>query len=409
MATFSENQVRHLYVVKSLGTSGEGAISVASNASDLYFKYVGPDGVEKTDIITKSNITQAKAVKYDKASRALNKSTLVLDPNVNGGVPLAGQDYILNIKIYEWGSVSFEDQYFKHAVVHATTGMTAEQFYIAMKASLVLNFQREFIPLLNFNLVGTQASKVMTTNAGITVTANNVGTAGNAITFAISSITAGANAITVTGNDISVALATGTKTIGDIKALIAGNAAASALITVAGTDATNAAVEAAVTLTGGTTTGIELVEIEQPWTLGVKESQPLNFLVMPSTIRLVAGSFDETTWGIATKGVSSTLVSNGKTVADMEYFYMGERGDQYRGVGFPNVIKTKYQADPTISYNFIEIDHFYQGEGTDVQKSQKHITLAIPAVGADNAAKIALTNSITQAITTAGVNIADLT
>lgn len=296
MGTFSVNQVRHLYVAKSLGTAGLGAISVDSNAEEIFFKYIGADGAVKTDSIPKKNITQAQAILAAATSRPLNKYTVALDATVNGGAPLAGQDYLVRIKFYEWGSISIDDQYFKHGIVRATTGMTATQFYTAMAASINLNMSREQIPLLT--------------------------------------VTSDAN-------------------------------------------------------------GVYLEEIEQPWTLGTKESQPLNFFVQCDKIT-IAG--DEYTWGTATKGASATKVKNGKIVADMEYFYMGERADQYRGVGFPNVLHTQYLVDPTIEYNFIELDFFYAGSGVDVNQSQKHITLVVPAVGATANDKVALLDSISDAI-----------
>ena len=310
MATFTENQVRHLYVVKSLGTEGVGAISVGQTADELYFKYIGPSGAMRTDLIPKASITQAKAVKYTAGARSLTKYKIALDATCNGGAPIPGQEYITRIKFFEWGSPSYDNQYFKHGVVRAYTGMTATQFYTAMADSIKLNMSREEIPLLT--------------------------------------VTSDAN-------------------------------------------------------------GVYLVEIEQPWTLGVKSSDPLQFTVSCDTVIDTITTGDEYTWGVVTKPASGVTVSNGKVVADMEYFYMGERGDQYRNVGFPDVLKTTYLVDSAISYNFIEIDYSYADAGVNVQQSQKHITLAIPAVGADNAAKIALTNDVAGAITDAGVTIADLT
>lgn len=302
MATFSENQVRHLYVAKALGSTNAGDIAVTANSEDLYFKYISPDGLERTDLIPLANITQATAVRYDKGLRQLAKVQVALDSTVNGGAPIPGQEYLLRIKFFEWGSLSMEDQYFKEGVVRAYSGMTATQFYTAMAASVNLGLARETIPLLT--------------------------------------VTSDAN-------------------------------------------------------------GVYLQEIEQPWTLGTKESRPLLFVVGCDTITDTITTGSEYTWGVVTKPASGVYIANGKVTADMEYFYMGERGDQYRNVGFPDVWKTTYLVDPTLNYNFIEFDYFYQGNGVDVAKSQKHITLVVPAVGADIATKIALANSIISAINTA--------
>ena len=60
----------------------------------------------------------------------------------------------------------------------------------------------------------------------------------------------------------------------------------------------------------------------------------------------------------------------------MEYFFHGERGDVYRGVGFPNVINTKYFADTSKVYNLIDMDFSFSDGGFHPQESLKHITIA---------------------------------
>lgn len=145
-------------------------------------------------------------------------------------------------------------------------------------------------------------------------------------------------------------------------------------------------------------TGISIEEIEQPWVLGTKSSSPLLFKV--ATAEVTASGLD-VLWGVVTKVASTTSVGNGKVTADMEYFYMGERADLYRNVGFPLVVPTAYLVDATKEYNFIDVDYFYAGIGNEVQHSEKQLTLVIPAVGANHAAKIALANTIIEAINTA--------
>ena len=88
-------------------------------------------------------------------------------------------------------------------------------------------------------------------------------------------------------------------------------------------------------------------------------------------------------------------------IADLEYFLMGERGDQYRKIGWPNTIYTTYLADPSKEYNTIDIEFSYQGPGEDIQKSKKSVTLVVPKEGATNSVSNVLTNSIVTAIATA--------
>lgn len=68
----------------------------------------------------------------------------------------------------------------------------------------------------------------------------------------------------------------------------------------------------------------------------------------------------------------------GKLIAEQEYFYLGERGDIYRNMGYPNNFETKYMADASKGYVMVDITYFYQGHGEDVQKSQKQLYFVFP-------------------------------
>lgn len=147
-------------------------------------------------------------------------------------------------------------------------------------------------------------------------------------------------------------------------------------------------------------------EVEQPWRLGIMEQTPVYFTVQPTTV-IVDG--DERIWGTVKDTDPVGKVDNGKKIADLEYFCMGERGDIYRGVGFPNNIPTTYLVDSTLKYNVIDIHYAYVGSNESVQKSEKTITLVVPKVGANNNVSNALANSIITAINTAtGLTIAAL-
>lgn len=125
-------------------------------------------------------------------------------------------------------------------------------------------------------------------------------------------------------------------------------------------------------------TGIAIEEVEQPWVLGTMSRVPMYFEVYPSTV-LVEG--DELTWGkVKDAGFANTL-DNGKDIADLEYFCMGERGDIYRGAGYPNNIITKYLVDlsEATKYDVIDIHYAYVGSNEAVQKSEKTITIVVPA------------------------------
>ena len=159
------------------------------------------------------------------------------------------------------------------------------------------------------------------------------------------------------------------------------------------------------TLTG-TYTGIVIEEAPQEWILGVMEQTPVNFTLQPGTITV---NGDDRIWGTVKQVASTSNIPDGRKIADLEYFYMGERGDVYRMVGFPNVIRTKYLVNPDTKYNVIDIHYAYVGPNESVQKSEKDITIVVPKIGANNQASNALTNSIISAINTAtGLTITKL-
>lgn len=336
MATFSTNQVRQLYVAKALKTphvlasDAAGSIAVKNDTAKnhLYFEYKGADNLMRSDLIDIKNILYAKATDADDMAHELKSVTVTLATDVNGGAPVAGQDYILRIVFRQYVGMSDEDQYFKYGMVHAYAGMTASDFYKKLALSLAKNFSREVVPLVKFTLTNSEDEAVPV-------------------------------------------------------------------------DATTK--ESSLT---ETYTALVIDEVEQPWRLGIMEQTPVYFTVQPTTITV---NGDERIWGTVEDTDPAGTIDNGKKIADLEYFCMGERGDIYRGVGFPNNIPTTYLVDPTVKYNVIDIHYAYVGSNESVQKSEKTITLVIPKVGANNQASNALANSIISAINTAtGLTIATL-
>lgn len=121
----------------------------------------------------------------------------------------------------------------------------------------------------------------------------------------------------------------------------------------------------------GTYTGVVITEVEQPWRLGVMAQTPVYFTVQSVPVTV---NGDERYWATLTESTSGSI-SNGKTIADLEYFCMGERGDMYRQVGWPNNIPTTYLVDPAKAYYVFDIHYAYVGSNESVQKSEKTITI----------------------------------
>lgn len=349
MSVFSTNQVRQLYVatevrsphVLASDTAGSIALVNDNAKSHLYFEYKGADNLMRSDLIDIKNILYAKVTNAADMATDIKSVTVALDKDVSGD-PVAGQDYILRIAFRQYAGMSDEDQYFKYGMVHVYAGMGADEFYKVLAQSIAKNFSREVTPLIKIE-VHSKATK--------------------------SKGKFDANGYMVVHPD--------TKDNGK-------------------EDATNPyyATDAIVT----DIDSIRITEVEQPWKLGVMAQTPVYFEVQPLPV-IVNG--DERIWATVTKGTNGTI-GNGKKIADLEYFCMGERGDIYRGIGFPNNIVTTYLVtNPSKTYHTFDIHYAYVGSNEAVQKSEKDITI----VCSD---KTELNEIVTAFNTATGLNVASL-
>ena len=320
---YSVNQVRQLYVAKALktphvlasDTAGSIAVKNDTAKNHLYFEYKGADNLMRSDLIDIKNILYAKATDADDMAHKLKAVTVTLDSEVNAGAPVAGQDYILRIVFKQYVGMSDEDQYFKYGMVHAYAGMNADKFYKVLALSLAKNFSREVVPLIKIE-VHSKATK------------GKGGFDSN-----------GYMVVTPTTKD---------------------NGKSNATNPYYATDTLVTDIDS-----------IRITEVEQPWRLGVMAQTPVYFTVQPVAIMV---NSDERIWATVTEGTNGTI-GNGKNIADLEYFCMGERGDMYRGIGFPNNIVTTYLVDPTKTYYTFDIHYAYVGNNESVQKSEKDITI----------------------------------
>lgn len=312
MANFSTNQSRHLYVISGYNASVTDASAVGTigaiksiddiRGKEVMFNYKGAESVLASDFIQIQNIGYAKAVPASDMVTVMKKIEVTLDSTVNGGVPVSGQDYVLSINFKNFFSSGDASQYFKDAAVHATSSMSASDFYKAMLKSLNAAFSRE----------------------------------------------PGANKESNPYLKFSV---------------------------------------------DNTTTATKLIIEEKPqeWALGTKKARRVMFDVFCSTI--YTGG-DDVVWGTVTDAtpaksaavVGTNAVGNGQQIADLEWFCMGERGDQYRGKGWPNVIPTKYLVDPTQQYHVLELHYAFTDTGVNSYRTEKEITIVAPATTTGKAA-----------------------
>jgi hypothetical protein len=163
MAQFSNaNNVRQFYVVKSLvdnasaftDANDAGAIQVkydnATTAKDTWFNYVTPNGEQgnnkaiRTDIVgtpTIKSITPSKI-----KTRKLKRLEITLDPTINSGTPVLGQEYILRFTFYGLGLGGPENQYLKDGGAYRAITANPADVYENLAVLAKLNFSREVTP-----------------------------------------------------------------------------------------------------------------------------------------------------------------------------------------------------------------------------------------------------------------------
>lgn len=164
MATFSINQVRHLYVETALkenndllSTDAVGSIlpKVDTAKTTLYFQYMSPAGIVSSDKITIANIISAKATASGSMAHKLARYEVTLSALASALVP--AQEYVLRLAFRQYIGLGEDDQYFKYGFVKATSGMTASDFYKALALSLAKNIANETTPLVNIYLNSAEA------------------------------------------------------------------------------------------------------------------------------------------------------------------------------------------------------------------------------------------------------------
>lgn len=374
MAVYSTNQNRHFYIAKRFadGTTVPQVGSATSQAGDIqvkcindgldkefYFVYQGADTVLRSDRIPLRNLNYIKAIPAWDMLTVLKKVTVTLNGNVNGGEPVAGEDYVLRIAFRQFYGMSDQDVYFKDAVVHVGPEITNPTGNVTINGSSVartpkIAFFEAMVKALNLSF---------SREIGATKEENPY-----------LSFTFDAGAMYIWEKDQT-----------------------------------------------------------KFWHLGTETYEKVNFEVYPTIIFDRNGSGEEVIWGEAKEterplyvidnnsqsdtygekipnsaiSVGYNAVGNGTKIADMEFFYAGERGDQYRYKCWPNVIETELLAEADKQYNVLEIHYAFTDTGVNSYRSEKDITIAVPMGGSGS--KNTVINDLIGAINTAtGLSVATL-
>lgn len=145
MAIFTTNSVRHFYVLKAEKTPEQGLTNAGdyllSETADgkKYFQYMGEGGLIFSDLIDPKTITH---VKYTAGKGTPTSKITVTLPEKASIV--AGQDYVIRIKVLSHYSPAQEAAIFQFGVVHANNDMvkTPKKFWDALAKSLEANLNK---------------------------------------------------------------------------------------------------------------------------------------------------------------------------------------------------------------------------------------------------------------------------
>ena len=140
---------------------------------------------------------------------------------------------------------------------------------------------------------------------------------------------------------------------------------------------------------------ITITPIATEWVLGRKATT-----IPQISVELVPTSELDTKadWGTVAYAQGSPMAAGRKLgaelLADYEYFCLGERGDQYRGIGWPNNVETKGLVDANTEYDIVTVHYYKDLPGEAVQKSEKTAIFCVAgAKGAANAVKTNFTKA----------------
>ena len=128
---------------------------------------------------------------------------------------------------------------------------------------------------------------------------------------------------------------------------------------------------------------ITITPIATEWVLGRKSTT-----IPQISVELVPTDELDTKadWGTVTYAEGAPKAGERKLeaeiLADYEYFCLGERGDQYRGIGWPNNVETKGEVNPkTSDYQVVTVHYYEDLPNEAVQKSEKTAVFVCTSTG----------------------------
>ena len=410
MAMIGENQVRNFFVVN---TSEESTLpTIISTSNDIDGAVVSSDGqaaaagedfmlalknnrseITLSDIINPSNVTYAKSVMFnDRVEQYFTITNITAD---------VGTLYEVRLIFPGYGSLSVENEYtisgfYKPSstdgVEEIVDGLVKNLAYnsakeqpaasgsfdyvdasgdtIQLPANLFLDFQKSFSDG-TAELSSLTVTTGATSDGDVTVTLNGVGTtvalftddiAGTAAQLseainAIEGYTASDNGVSLVSIVADLPEAQTDFAFADVNSGAAGTAATDT----AGADGTSD--NAQLTITENS------AWLAKYYVTGKKDRLDISFVVQAKFE--TAPTIDS--------NVGNPGNGTGYHVRNMEYYFLGNRGDSMRGLGYPNNFDAVYDSVLTKNYFLVELAYFSEGR-YDAMKSKKQLTIACPSL-----------------------------
>ena len=137
----------------------------------------------------------------------------------------------------------------------------------------------------------------------------------------------------------------------------------------------------------GAAGGVVLVEAPRKYRRGVMDNKPYEFSV---AFMLHDGNTSDVAWGedtVADSDVTNNkVISSTYEIADLEWFTLGERGDDKRGYFYPMNYEPTYLVDLEKKYDIVSVEFYWQGNAENVQKSPRMIQFACEVSGSGSQA-----------------------
>lgn len=119
---------------------------------------------------------------------------------------------------------------------------------------------------------------------------------------------------------------------------------------------------------------IYAADVTKNYKKGVKPVVLPDFEVYTNLIEVEG---EEVAWATKEVGeVADVVVPSGYAVSEMEWFALGERGDQYRDMGYPyHLNPADYRVIPTKEYDVLVVHYAFKGANEGDYKSEKDLII----------------------------------